>query len=52
MKSRRFQIIAAAAAFALTMSGTFDVAATSVVPLDLDQITAGAEAHRARPLHE
>lgn len=43
MQSCRFQIIAAAAAFALTMSGTFDVAATSVVPLDLDQITAGAE---------
>ena len=43
MKSHRLQIIAAAAAFALSISGAFDAAATSVVPLDLDQITASAK---------
>jgi len=43
MKSPRFRTLAAAAAFALSITGTFDAAATSVVLLDLDQITASAK---------
>src|SRR5689334_16448137 len=43
MKLPRLQLIAAAAAFAHSITSTFDAAATSVVPLDLDQITASAK---------
>ena len=43
MQLRRSKVIAAAWVFALTIFWTFDTAATSVLPLDLDQITAAAK---------
>ena len=43
MKLRRLPMLAATAAFALSTLSVFNAAATSVLPLDLDQITAGAQ---------
>jgi hypothetical protein len=43
MKLCRLKVIATGCAFALSMFGSFDTAATSVLPLDLDQITAAAK---------
>lgn len=43
MNVRRLQLITATAVFALSMSGAFDAAATSVLPLGLDEIVAGAK---------
>ena len=43
MKAHRLPMLAATAALFLATLGAFNAAATSVVPLDLDQITAGAQ---------
>ena len=43
MMSIRSRLVAAATVFALSIPATFDAAATSVLPLDLDQITASAK---------
>lgn len=43
MKFHRLQMLAALAAFVLSTFAAFSATATSVIPLDLDQITAGAE---------
>ena len=43
MKPHRLQMLAATAALCWSTLGAFDAAATSVVPLDLDQISASAQ---------
>lgn len=43
MKPHGLQMLAATAVFLLSVLGAFSAAATSVLPLDLDQITAGAQ---------
>lgn len=43
MKPQRWRIFAAPAIFLLSMLGAFSAAATSVIPLDLDQIAARAQ---------
>ena len=43
MKPHRLGMLAIAAAFLFSALVPFDAAATSVIPLDLDQITAGAQ---------
>ena len=42
-KPHRLQMLALAAAFLLSTFGAFNAAASSVLPLDLDQIAAGAQ---------
>jgi hypothetical protein len=43
MKPYRFRLLVAMAGFLLSTLGAFDAGAASVMPMDLDQITAGAQ---------
>jgi hypothetical protein len=43
MKPQRWRMLAATAVFLMSMQGAHHAAATSVIPLGLDQITAGAQ---------